>query len=242
MPAQLNGTSMPTPTPLKRTALHHAHVALGAAMVEECGWQRPASYRPPEDELRIVRSAVGLCDISPLGKLDLKGRQIAAGLEHLPTLPPVGQLLRITLGDQPVRCCRLTSDQLLLLTDPGPPAAVVQAVGRMTAADACLHLTDLTSSLAAVQLVGPRSRELLRKLTAVDLSAGRFPDLACAQGGVAGVHALVLRADIGGELAYEIYGGREFGAYLWEALTDAGEEFGGVPFGTTAQRRLHGED
>ncbi len=233
---------MSTPVPAKRTALHHAHLALGAVMVEEGGWQLPARYRPPEDEVRAVRSAVGLCDISPLGKLDLKGRRISTRLEILPALPPVGQSQRLTVADHPVRCCRLAGDHLLLLTAPGPPAAVQHAVARMASADECLHLTDLTSTLAAVQIVGPRSRELLRTLTAINLSPARFPDLACARGGVATVHALVLRADVGGELAYEVYAGREFADYLWETVRDAGEEFGGVPFGTAAQRRLHGEE
>lgn len=235
---------MSTPAPLKRTALHNRHLSLAAAMVEDRGWHRPARYQPPEDELRAVRSGVGLCDISPLGKLDLKGREIASGLERL-ALPPIGQAQRITIrpadaagGD--VVCCRLGADHLLVLTEPGPPAAVEQTVAQFGAADGCFHLTDLTSTLAAVQLVGPCSGELLRKLTALDLSSSRFADLACAQGSVARVHALVIRADVGNELAYEIYCGREFGEYLWDSLADAGQEFGAVPFGITAQRLLGG--
>ena len=112
----------------------------------------------------------------------------------------------------------------------------------MEAANGCMHLTNLTSTLAAVQLVGPYSRDLLCKLTALDLSPRQFADLTCAQGSVAKVHAFVVRADIGSELAYEVYCGREFGEYLWDTLRDAGQEFGVVPFGVAAQRLLRAEE
>jgi len=75
-------------------------------------------------------------------------------------------------------------------------------------------------------------------LTALDLSPSQFPDLTCAQGGVAQVHTLTVRADVGNELAYEIYCGREFAEYLWNTLRDAGQEFAAVPFGVAAQRFL----
>ena len=70
-------------SPLKYTALHHKHLALGATMVDDSGWQRPERYGPAEEELKAVREGVGLCDISPVGKLDLKGKQIARVFESL---------------------------------------------------------------------------------------------------------------------------------------------------------------
>jgi sarcosine oxidase subunit alpha len=237
--------------PLKRTALHYNHLALGAAMVDDSGWQRPERYGSPEEELRVVREGVGLCDISPVGKLDLKGRQIAPVLERLfspGALPPIGHVQRMVLKNADGiagvtgACCRLGSDHVLLLTEPGILATVEQRfTQQMNATDGCVHLTNLTSALAAVQLVGPYSYELLRKLMALDLSPHRFADLACAQGSVAKVHALVVRADIGSELAYEVYCGREFGEYLWDALRDAGQEFAAAPFGLAAQRLLRAE-
>jgi sarcosine oxidase subunit alpha len=220
-------------------------------MVDDSGWQRPERYGPPEEEVRAVRAGVGLCDISPVGKLDLKGKESISVLGHISSssaMPRVGHVqwlaLKNTYGVAVVEglCCRLGSDHVLMITTPGTMAAVEQAFEqRMAAAGGCAHLTDLTSALAAVQLVGPYSRDLLRKLTALDLSSPQFPDLTCAQGGVAKVHALVVRADVGSELAYEVYCGRDFGEYLWETLKDAGQEFGAVPFGVAAQRLLRAE-
>jgi sarcosine oxidase subunit alpha len=237
---------------LKCTALHHHHLALGAVIVDDSGWQRPERYGPAEEELKAVRERVGLCDISPVGKLDLKGKQIARVLESLFSLgdlPQIGHVQRMTLSNPTdtseieVSCCRLASDHVLLLTEPDALATVEQALTQqIQATDDCVHLTNLTSTLAAVQLVGPNGRELLQKLTALDLSPQRFVDLACAQGSVAKVHTLVVRADLGPELAYEVYCGREFAEYLWDTLRDAGQEFSAVPFGVATQRLLRTEN
>lgn len=220
-------------------------------MVDDSGWQRPERYGPVEEELKAVREGVGLCDISPVGKLDLKGKQFAPLFEFFfspSTLPRIGHVQRMALSNPnsasgiEVSCCRLGNDHVLLLTKPDTLATVEQALTQqIQATDDCLHLTNLTSALAAVQLVGPYSRELLRKLTALDLSSQRFVDLTCAQGSVAKVPALVVRADLGPELAYEVYCGREFGEYLWDTLRDAGQEFGAVPFGVATQRLLRAE-
>jgi len=239
---------MAVPRPTKRTALHYSHLALGAVMVDDNGWQRPEQYGSPEEEAQAVRAGVGLCDISPVGKLDLKGQESVRVLEPLfspDALPRAGQaqwtILKTSDGVTEVRglCCRLGSDHVLMITGPGTVAAAEQALKRhVEVVDGCAHLTNLTSALAAVELVGPYSRNLLCKLTALDLSLSQFPDLTCAQGSVAQVHALVVRADIGSELAYEIYCGREFAEYLWHTLRDAGQEFAAVPFGAAAQRLL----
>jgi sarcosine oxidase, subunit alpha len=239
---------MAVPQPTKRTALHYTHLALGAVMVDDHGWQRPEQYGSLEEEVQAVRTSVGLCDISSVGKLDLKGKDSVRVLEPLfsPDAVPRGgqaQWTATKTGDGVTEvkglCCRLGSDHLLMITEPGTVTAAEQVLQRhMEVADGCAHLTNLTSALAAVQLVGPRSRDLLCKLTALDLSPSQFPDLTCAQGGVAQVHTLTVRADVGNELAYEIYCGREFAEYLWNTLRDAGQEFAAVPFGVAAQRFL----
>ena len=85
---------------VKRSALHHQHLALGATMVSDSGWQRPEQYGSTEEELRTVRTSVGMCDISPVGKLDLKGADLTAVLEQalsLDTVPQIGHVERIRL-------------------------------------------------------------------------------------------------------------------------------------------------
>jgi sarcosine oxidase subunit alpha len=237
--------------PVKRTALHYTHLALRATMIDDCGWQRPERYGLPEEEVGAVRAGVGLCDMSPVGKLDLKGKDCVPVLARtlaLDAMPGVGQIQRVILKDpdgvaaSAGFCCRLSDDQVLLLTAPDATVVVEQRlIQQVGGGGGCVHLTNLTSALAAVQVVGPRSRDLLSKLTALDLSPPQFVNLTCTQGSVAKVHATVIHADVGSLLAYEVYCGREFGEYLWDTLWDAGQEFGAVPFGVAAQRLLRME-
>ncbi len=238
---------------LRRSALHAFHLA-EASMTEDHGWQCADSYGSVDAEVRAIREQVGLSDISPLAKLDIQGNDVFASLGQQLSLGlsletvSVGRVVRVPPQALQLDAqaggllCSLARNHARLISPPGTASAVharVESVIHQTADSACIHLTDVTSNFTAVQIVGPRSRDLLRKLTALDLRPAQFPDLACAQGSLARIHALVLRADIQAHLAYQVYCGREFGAYMWDALLDAGQEFGARPFGLVVQRRLH---
>ena len=238
---------------IRHSALHAFHLA-EASMTEDHGWQCADSYGSVDAEVRAIREQVGLSDISPLAKLDIQGNAVFASLGHKLSLGlsletvPVGRVVRVPPQALQLDAqaggllCSLARNHARLISPPGTADAVharVESVIHQTAAPACVHLTDVTSNFTAVQIVGPRSRGLLRKLTALDLRLAQFPDLVCAQGSLASIHALVLRADIQAHPAYQVYCGREFGAYLWDALLDAGQEFGARPFGLAAQRQLH---
>ena len=248
---------------IRRSALHAFHLSAGAGMAENNGWHCPDSYGSVDAEVQAVSEQVGLSDISPLAKLDMQGNNAFAALvqwlspDLSPGLSPetlpgrtvvrvTPQALHIdpdTSGLPGGLVCSLARNHARLISSPGTAAAVqshLEAVTQPAAASACVHLTDVTSSFTAVQIAGPRSRDLLRKLTALDLRPAQFPDLSCAQGSLANVHALVIRADIQTHLSYQVYYGREFGEYVWEALQDAGLEFGALPFGMAAQRQLQG--
>ena len=67
--------------PVRRSAIHYKHLALGAHMVERDGWQQPAQYASIEEEVKRLKGAVGLCDVSPLGKISLKGNDLDHYLE-----------------------------------------------------------------------------------------------------------------------------------------------------------------
>ncbi|MCM2319270.1 MAG: aminomethyltransferase family protein, partial [Pseudomonas sp.] len=102
-----------------------------------------------------------------------------------------------------------------------------------------VDITNVTAAMAAVNLAGPRARNVLRKLcTDVDLSAEAFPYLAVRQGTVAGIPARLLRVGFVGELGYEIHVPARYGEYLWDALMQAGEKDEIRPFGVETQRLL----
>lgn len=229
--------------PVKLTALYRKHVTLGAELREEGPWRRPESFTHPEEEAERVRKAVGLADVSPVGKLDLQGQDLDRLLEEVSGAPPpaVNSVGRFLLGES-AEClgCRLARDECLLLTAPSDLEAVRAAL-EPRLETWCAHLTDLTSTLAALDLAGPAGPEVLAKLVALDLRSAVFPPLALAQAGLARVHTIVIRLDLGRHLAYRLLIPREHGEFVWDVLLDAGQEFGMVPFGAAAHARLGAE-
>jgi sarcosine oxidase subunit alpha len=95
-----------------------------------------------------------------------------------------------------------------------------------------------TSGFAAINLAGPRAREVLARLTPLDLSPMAFPYPAVREAEVAGVPCRLLRVGFVGELGYEVHCASGHGWHLWESLLEAGAEFGLKPFGVEAQRIL----
>jgi sarcosine oxidase subunit alpha len=89
-----------------------------------------------------------------------------------------------------------------------------------------------------VNLAGPRARDVLARLTTLDLSAAAFPYLGAVEGLVAGIPTLLLRIGFVGELGFEMHFPADYGEAMWDALLEAGAEFDIRPFGVEAQRVL----
>jgi sarcosine oxidase subunit alpha len=101
-----------------------------------------------------------------------------------------------------------------------------------------VQMTNVSGNYAAMNLAGPKSREILRKLTDADVSSTALPYLAAGQFQIAGVPAIALRLGFVGELGFEIHVPSQYGLHVWEAIVAAGAEFGLAPFGVEAQRLL----
>lgn len=231
--------------PERRSALHHYHLTHGATLVNEAGWARPTSYGDEGRELRLLRERVGLVDISPLGKIELLGVDGGEWLAQLCpgfAAPAQGQVVPCRpLGEATPHgtalCARTASDRLLLFTRPAYTAPTLEAL-RATRRPEGAVAVDVTSVYCGINVVGPRARDLLLKLTALDLRARSLAHLACAETTVARVHTLVLRQDLGGVLAFELYCPRDYGEFLWHELLRSGREYGIGPAGIVARRRL----
>ena len=217
------------------SAMHHVHVDLGALMVEVSGWMLPARYTSAESELDRIRRAAGIADISPAAKLSLQGRDLGSLLGDR-LHPPVGTVGRFEArgadGLSDGLMARLASDEALVLGGAGQAGRIEQVLrsdpGR------CAHVVAVTSAMAGVRLAGPAALDVVRSVTDLDLRPSVFPNMTCAQTKVAEVYGMVLRVDAGDLPAYELFFGREFGEYMWHALTEAGEPVGLTPFGTEA--------
>lgn len=243
--------------PYRHTALHSRHVALGAKMMPAGAWQRPAYYGKAGErdtcmqaEARAVRQQVGLIDVSTLGGLDVRGPDAAELLERLYTFnfakQPVGRsryaLMTNEHGvviDDGV-CARFADNHYYVTATTSGVDRIYQQMLKWNAQWRLdVDIANVTAALAAVNLAGPQARKVLAKLCSdLDLSAEGFPYLAVRQGTVAGIKARLLRVGFVGELGYELHVPARYAGALWDALMEAGAEFGIRPFGVETQRLL----
>ena len=214
--------------------MHYRHIELGAEMVEHEGWTLPARYTDPDDEAAGVRQAVGISDVSPVGKIRLQGESVQqAILEAIPDYQAtsIGSAA-VSKAGQVV--ARLADDDYLIITEPEQIKTTLKSLKQ----DGCVHPVNVTSVLAGVRIVGPSAPAVLAGVTELDLSPASFPDLSCSQTMVAEIHGTVIRRDIGNLLSYDLYFSRDYGDHLWESLVDAGELHGVTPFGLEAMSLL----
>jgi sarcosine oxidase, subunit alpha len=236
-------------TPVARTPLHHWHQAHGARWIDAGQWKRPESYGDPAAEVRAVRTVGGLIDVSTLGKIEVVGPDAAELLEriyinHWADLAAGRSRYGVMCTEEGIVFddgvgARLGPDHFYLTATTGNAEAVFQWL-ELWRTEWRLNAIVLnrTSAFAAMNLAGPRTREVLGRLTAFDLSTSAFPYLAMREGTVAGVPCRLLRIGFVGELGYEIHCPSAYGLHLWEAILSAGSEVGIRPFGVEAQRIL----
>jgi sarcosine oxidase subunit alpha len=252
VPVELGVLAAGQDHPVRRTPLHHWHEAAGAQWLDAGLWKRPECYGDPATEVRTVRSQAGLIDVSTLGKIELVGPDAAELLERV-YLNKWSDLkvARIRYGamctDEGILFddgvgARLGPDRFYLTATTGNADAVFQWL-QLWQETWKLNVTLIpqTSALAAMNLAGPRAREVLGRLTGrpgLDVAAGAFPYLTVREGEVAGVPCRLLRIGFVGEMGYEIHCPSAQAWHLWEALLEAGANLGLKPFGVEAQRIL----
>lgn len=244
-------------SPVRHTPMHQRHLELGARMMPAGVWKRPAYYGKPEQEaasiareVRAVRTGAGLIDVSTLGSLDIRGPDAAEFIERMYTW---------AYAKQPIGRARYTlmTDQTGVVMDDGVAArlherhyyvtattgAVDQVYRQMSWNNAQWRLdvdvANVTAAYAAVNLAGPKSRDIIQRLESdIDFSGAAFPYMGARTGTLAGIPVRVLRVGFVGELGYEIHTPSRYGEALWDMLMEAGAQDGIVPFGVEAQRIL----
>lgn len=195
-------------------------------------WSMPAHFTSLEDEAQHVRASVGLADVSWMAKLDVKGAESQiANCRSAAEIPLSRDKLRIENWT-------LARGHRLITCEPHEREAVTHELHRLASLHPCFHVTDVTSVYTALLLAGPRSGDVMSKLSSLNMSDAALLNRSSAQTALAHVHAIVLRQDLGPVLAYRLLVGREVGEYVWEAAMHAGHEFGIVPFGLTALTML----
>jgi sarcosine oxidase subunit alpha len=235
--------------PAQRTSIHHRHRELGARMMWTGTWRRPHSYGDPDGEVRAVHQSVGVIDVSTLGKVLVIGPDAATFLERLyPNRFADMKVGRIRYGvllsdagrimdDGTI--ARLDENEFYVTTTSTGAGAVLEwfewwnAVWGMD-----VEIVNVTGALAAVNVAGPRSRELMSRLTDLDVSNEGISYLDAVRGDVLGVPSLILRIGFVGELGYEIHFPSPFGEHVWDTILERGGDLDVAPFGLEPQRVL----
>ena len=237
--------------PVRYSPMQPWHEAHGATPLVAGQWIRPEHYGDPEAEVRNVREKVGIIDVTPLGKLDLRGPDVPKLLNLL----YVNKWSKLDVGSvrYGVMCGedgvvlddgvtgRLGQDHYLMSTTSSGAATVWEWVESWLQCNFPgwqVHVTQVTTAYASINVAGPASRQLLSRLVSgVDLSSEVFPYMHVRTGSIAGVtDCHMWRIGFTGELSYEVHVPAGFGLYVWESLLDAGRDLGVRAFGVEAQR------
>ncbi|MDE2305362.1 MAG: sarcosine oxidase subunit alpha family protein [Gammaproteobacteria bacterium] len=245
--------------PRRLTAAHGWAEAMGAVFIESGPWLRAQYFpRPGETdwlpavcrEVDTVRNAVGLCDVSTLGKIDLQGPDALEFLERVyangwRTLAVgrarYGLMLRedgFVLDDGTVS--RLGARHYLLTTTTANAASVyrhLQYCHQVLWPGLDLRFAAVDEHWSQFAIAGPRSRALLRAVVdpRVDLANSSFPYLAAAEIALAdGTPARLFRISFSGELAYELAVPSGAARSVVERLMQAGQPLGVAPYGLEA--------
>lgn len=244
--------------PTRLTAGHQWAQERGATFVEAGQWLRAQWFAEPGEsnwqetvsrEVRTVRSSVGVCDVSTLGKIDIQGADAGAFLDRVyvnvfSTLPVgksrYGLMLRedgFVMDDGTT--AQLAKDRYVMSTTTANAAGVMQHLEharQILWPELDVQIVSVTEQWAQYAIAGPKARELLERLLgdAFDVSDRAFPYLACAEFSWRDLSVRLFRISFSGELAYELAVPSRYGDAVIRAIMSAGDTLGVTPYGTEA--------
>lgn len=243
----------PAPPALKKTALNATHRALKAKMVDFGGWDMPVEYPCPGGGLiaehLAVRTGVGLFDVSHMGEIQFRGPGALAAVQHI-TMNDASRLKdgqahysalltpQGTFVDD-ILVHRLSENDYLLVVNAGTTETDFAWIRKNAGTMPGIHISDYSPYYSQLALQGPRAIDTLKKLTKVDLAA--IKNYWFTWGTVAGIpNVLIARTGYSGEDGFEVYtpSDEATSVKMWNALLEAGAEYGIRPCGLGARNTL----
>lgn len=260
----------PDARPAKTSPVYDKLKRMGAVFGQRYGWERanwfaPAGVEPKDDwsfrrtnyfehvgaECRRIREQVGVIDLTPFTKHEVSGPGAEAWLDNLVANKVPVKVGRMALSHALTKRGGIRSE--FTITRLGDQHFYVVSAGaaerydsdylnRMAPADGSVTLRNITTSRGCFVLAGPRSREVLAKLTDLPLDNAAFPWLTgqVAEVGLA-TDVYLLRVNFVGALGWELHFPIEYANHLFEALFAAGEGFGIGMAGMRAMESLRME-
>jgi len=246
--------------PTRKSPMHRWHEKNNAVFVDAGVWLRPRYYKQGNEglfeaskrEAENVRKNVGLCDVTTLGKIDVKGPDAAEFLNRVYTNAwlklPVGKarygvMLRedgIVMDDGTTT--RISENHYHMTTTTAQAANVLSHLEyylQIVWPELNVNVVSTTEQWAGAAIAGPKSRSLLQKLfPGVDVSNEGLPFMGYLESALFGIPARIFRISFSGELAYEVNVESDNGNFMWEKIIEIGKEFLIQPYGTEALSTL----
>ncbi|MDC2974100.1 sarcosine oxidase subunit alpha family protein [Candidatus Pelagibacter sp.] len=246
--------------PTRKTPMHEWHEKNNAVFVDAGAWKRPRYYKEGNEtlfeaskrEAKNVRENVGICDVTTLGKIDIKGPDAAEFLNRVYTNAwmklPIGKaryglMLRedgIVMDDGTTT--RISENHYHMTTTTAQAANVLSHLEyylQIVWPELNVNVVSTTEQWAGAAIAGPKSRDMLSKLYPdLDVSNEALPFMGYKEAEFFGVPSRIFRISFSGELAYEINVKSDHGMFMWEKMMEVGKEFGNQPYGTEALSTL----
>ena len=257
------GEELPAARECRTSPLHDKLGAQGCVHTETFGWERPKWFSPDgreeqysfrhnnvfdvvRDECLAVREKVGLLDLSGFAKYDVTGPDAETVLDRLCAnrLPKRGRIALTHLLSEGGRIgaeatiTRLDDDAFYVLSAAGAELRDLDHLQQGRRADERVRIDNVTDRRGVLVLAGPHARAVLARVTDAPLDNSAFPWLSGREIDVAGMPVRALRVNYVGELGWELHPEMKFMEPLYDALMQAGAEFGIRNFGLYAVNSL----
>ncbi len=231
---------------LKRTTLYATHLKYGGKMVPFAGWEMPVQYTAGViAEHNAVRTACGMFDVSHMGEITVEGPDAVANLNYLLTNDFSG------MNDGQARYSPMCNDEggvvddlIAYRKDEDEFLLVVNAANKdkdlnwiKSHAFGDVIIEDISDTVGQIALQGPKAMEILSRLVSPEgipeeYYAAKYDVPMC------GTSVMISTTGYTGEEGVEIYMPKEQAPVIWEALMEAGKDFGLIPCGLGARDTL----
>lgn len=230
---------------MKTVPLHQLHIRLGAKMVPFAGFEMPVRYSSDLDEHHTVRNAVGVFDVSHMGEFSVKGPGALALIQKVSANDATAlydgkvqysYLPNATGGVvDDLLVYRIAEDDYFLVVNASNIEKDWNWIQSQNTEGVAME--NLSDSLCLLAVQGPSATAALQKLTAVDLASMEYYTFKIGE--MAGIKDIIISATgYTGAGGFEIYVKNEDAEKMWDAIFEAGAEFGIKPVGLGARDTL----
>lgn len=236
---------METAAQLRNTALTKKHISLGAKMVPFAGYNMPVSYSGLNDEHMTVRNGVGVFDVSHMGEFRLKGPKALDLIQRVTS----NDASKLTDGKVQYSCLpndkggivddllvyRYKADEYYLVVNASNIEKDWNWIKKFNTEG--VEMLNMSDDMSLLAIQGPKAINALQKLTDVDLSKMEYYTFTIDK--MAGIgNVIISNTGYTGAGGFEIYIANKDAEKMWDAVFEAGKEYGIKPIGLGARDTL----